>query len=314
MRQQVLWRVHQSADRTIAWDELDKIVAAVDAAGLRLLLCVVQAPDWATGVPGVSGFPDAAHRADYAAFLAAIAARYGSKVAAFEIWNEMNLASENDGRPVPPAANYLDLLVQAYDAIKAVRPETMVISGGAGPTEWGKGRDVAVSDLVFMRELFAEPRFWSHIDIVGVHVFGFANPPDTLWPEAPGPGPRWRDSREFYFRRVEDIRALMVDAGHPERQLWMTEFGWATANDSPLHEFGNDVSFTQQAAYLSRAFEIGRHTYTPWLGAMFVWNLNFAVTWREVGTPLHEQGAYGILNGDWTPRPALTALSAMPKP
>lgn len=314
VRQQVLWRDHQAADGTITWDELDQIVAAVHGAGMKLLLCVVQAPDWATGIPGKSGFPDAAHRPAYAAFLAAIATRYGPQVAGFEIWNEMNLASENDGRPVPETANYVDLLAYAYDAVKAVSPQTLIVSGGPGPTEWGRGRTVAISDRQFFAEMFANPRYWTHIDITGVHVFGYGNPPDTLWPDTPGPGPGWRESREFYFRRIEDIRALMVQTGHADRPLWMTEFGWATANDSPLHEFGNGNSFDQQAAYLVRAFQIGRHSYTPWLGAMFVWNLNFAVTWRDTGTPLHEQGAYGILNADWSPRPAYTALAGMPKP
>ena len=313
VRQQVHWRDLQKQDGTINWKELDKIVEAVDDAGLKLLLDVVQAPEWVAGGPGQTGFPDAAHREDYGVFLAAIVQRYGEKVAAFEIWNEMNLASENGGRPVPPTSDYVELLIVAYNAIKTARPETLVISGGAGPTEWHGGRDVAISDLIFYRELFADPRFWTHIDHVGVHVFGYANPPDTLWPEAPGPGTEWVNSGEFYFRRIEAVRALMVEAGHPEFQMWMTEFGWATANNSPLHLFGNSNSFEQQAAYFQRAFEIGRSTYTPWLGAMMVWNLNFAVVWEQVGDPLHEQAAYGVLNSDWSPRPAYTRLAELPK-
>ena len=313
IRQQVLWRAHQSADRSIAWEELDQVVEGASKAGRKLLLCVVQAPDWATGTPGVTGFPDAAHRADYAAFLAAIAARYGDKVTGFEIWNEMNLASENGGRPVPPTSDYVDLLVQAYNAVKAINPAALIVSGGPGPTEWGRGRDVAISDLQFFREMFADPRFWTHTDVVGVHVFGYANPPWTLWPEQPGPFPDWRDSREFYFRRVEDVRTEMVRAGFGHRQLWMTEFGWATANNTPMHEFGANNSFEKQAEYLLRAFEMGRTTYAPWLGAMFVWNLNFAVTWDGAGNPMHEQAAYGILNRDWSPRPAYEALARMPK-
>ena len=314
IRQQVLWRAHQSADRTIAWTELDQLVAGVDQAGGKLLLCVVQAPDWATGAPGMTGFPDAAHRADYAAFLAAIAARYGEKVAGFEVWNEMNLASENGGRPVPPTADYVDLLAQTYTAVKAANPAALIVSGGAGPTEWGRGRDVAISDLTFYREMFADPRFWAHTDMVGVHVFGYANPPHTLWHEQPGPYPDWRDSREFYFRRIEDVRAEMVRAGYGYRQMWLTEFGWATANNTPMHEFGHNNSFEKQAEYLLQAFDMGRTTYAPWLGAMFVWNLNFAVTWEGAGNRMHEQAAYGILNHDWSPRPAYRALAEMPKP
>jgi hypothetical protein len=48
----------------------------------------------------------------------------------------------------------------------------------------------------------------------------------------------------------------------------------------------------------------------PWVGNMFLWNLNFAVTWSETDPPqpLHEQAAFGILHGDWTPRPAYLAI------
>src|SRR5690606_23386032 len=123
----------------------------------------------------------------------------------------------------------------------------------------------------------------------------------------------WRNSREFYFRRVEDIRGVMVANGMGDKQIWITEFGWATANNTPGYEYGNSISYEQQAAYIIRAFEKGRYEYAPWVGAMFVWTLNFAVPWRAAGNEFHEQAAFGVLNGDWSPRPAWTAIQAMPK-
>ncbi len=188
-----------------------------------------------------------------------------------------------------------------------------MISTALAPSE-STNRALAVTDLHFFRALFAMPAFWSHVDAVGVHVFGCANPPDTLWPIKPGRGMGWTNSREFYFRRVEDVRAAMLESGHGDRQIWITEFDWATANNTPGHEFGNQVSFEQQAAYLVQAFEMGRYDYSPWVGAMFVWNLNFAVTWQNVGNSLHQMAAYGVLNGNWSPRPAYYALQQMPKP
>ena len=74
------------------------------------------------------------------------------------------------------------------------------------------------------------------------------------------------------------------------------------------------MSFQQQADYLVQAFTMGRREYSPWIAAMFVWNLNFAVTWQDAGDPLHQMAAYGILNGDWSPRPAYAAIQRMPKP
>lgn len=313
VRQQVHWKDHQSADGQIAWGELDTIVAAAEARQVKLFLSVLQAPDWATGIPGVAGLPDRMHFAHYAAFVGALAQRYQGRVHAYQIWNEINLPAENGLQAIPDANYYVDLLAQASVAIKAADPQALVISTSLAPTE-STNPVVGVSDLRFFRALFAIPAFWKHVDAVGVHVFGCANPPNTLWPTKPGQGTGWTDSREFYFRRIEDVRAAMVESGHGNRQIWITEFGWATTNNTPGHEFGSQVSLEQQAAYLVEAFEMGRYEYSPWVGAMFVWNLNFAVTWQNAGNPLHQMAAYGVLNGDWSPRPAYRALQQMPKP
>lgn len=313
VRQQVQWKDHQGADRQIAWGELDTIVAAAQQQRVNLLFSIVQAPDWATGLSGITGLPDRAHLGDYAAFVGALAQRYRGRVQAYEIWNEINLAPENGIQPIPEPNYYVDLLTQAAATIRAADPDARIISTPLAPTESGNRRE-AISDLVYAQALFTDPRFWDSIDAVGVHVFGTANPPDTIWPDRPGPGPGWNQSREFYFRRVEDIRRLMVTSGHGNRSIWITEFGWATANNTPGHEFGNQISFQQQADYLVKALDMGRYEYAPWVGAMFVWNLNFAVAWAGAGNPLHQMASYGILNADWSPRPAYTAIQAMPKP
>ncbi|MGB9632130.1 MAG: hypothetical protein ACPL8I_02270, partial [Chloroflexaceae bacterium] len=92
----------------------------------------------------------------------------------------------------------------------------------------------------------------------------------------------------FYFRRIEDTRNILVANGMADRQIWITEFGWATRNNTPGYEYGNSISFETQAAWLTRALEIGRYEWAPWVGAMFIWNLNFAIPWRYYGNELHE--------------------------
>lgn len=313
VRQQVHWKDHQSSDGSITWGELDSVVAAAERRGLKLLLSVTQAPDWATGIPGVSGLPDREHLPSYAAFTGALAQRYRGRVQAYEIWNEINLASENGEQAVPAPDYYVELLMHAYRSIKANDAGAIVVSTPLAPTEWRGDQRFAISDVTYAHALFADERFWRFQDFVGVHVFGCANPPATIWPERPGSGPGWIDSREFYFRRVEDIREAMLEAGHGERQIWITEFGWATANDTPGHEFGNRVSFEQQAAYLAEALRMGQADYAPWVAAMFVWNLNFSVAWQDAGMPLHQMASYSIVNGDWSPRPAYQAITALAK-
>ncbi len=95
-------------------------------AGTKVLLDVVNTPSWETGssnehTPPVD--PQA-----FAAFVGAIAQRYGTKVSAYEIWNEEDSASWWAGGPDPTA--YAQLLKAVYPAIKAANPSATVVLGG----------------------------------------------------------------------------------------------------------------------------------------------------------------------------------------
>ena len=68
----------------------------------------------------------------------------------------------------------------------------------------------------------------------------------------------------------------MLKHGLAAKPVWVTEFGWATQNTSQYYEYGNQMSFEQQADYLVRAVQYTHTHYAGWLTGMFVWNLNFA--------------------------------------
>ena len=310
IRQQVRWMDLHDRSGAIYWGELDDIVRDCHEAGVSLLLSIVAAPSWATP-NGRNGMPSREHFQDFFYFVGEMAKRYKGRVQAYEIWNEQNLAVENGGR-VANASHYMDMLVGAYEAIKANDPAAIVVSGAPSSTETNRP-DIALSDITFLRQMFADPRFRSHADVVGVHPGGASNPPDTLWPDNPGPGPGWVNSREFYFRRVEDVRAAMLDYGLGDMKIWITEFGWATKNNTPGYGFGNNISYEEQAEWIVRAFQMGSRDYAPWVGGMFLWQLNFAIPWKYNGNEFHEQASYGVLNGDWSPRPSYLAIQAMPK-
>jgi hypothetical protein len=311
VRQQVRWMDLHDRSGAIYWAELDDIVRDANDMGVKLFISVVAAPGWATD-NGRNGLPNRANIGQFAYFMGEMAKRYRGRVGAYQIWNEQNLAVENGGR-VASAALYMDVLVAGARAIKANDPYAIVVSGPPAATETNNP-NIAISDLAFFRQMFADPRFREVVDAIGVHAGGTSNPPDSMWPDRPGPGPNFVTSREFYFRRVEDYRALALQFGLGDRQMWITEFGWATRNNTPGYEFGNQISFEQQAEWIVRAFQIGRREYAPWMGAMFLWNLNFAVPWAQRNAnPLHEQASFGIVNGDWSPRPAYLALQRMPK-
>ncbi len=317
IRQQVRWMDLHDASGAIYWAELDNIVADASSKNVKLLLSVVTSPTWAGG----PGMPRRENFGDFANFMGQMAARYRGRVHAYQIWNEQNRACENggdcasaggSGGRVASADYYVDLLEAAYQAIKGSDPMAIVVSGAPASTDTNRA-DIAISDIEFVRQMAVNPKFRRSVDAIGLHPGGHYNPPDTKWPDRPGPGPNWRNSSEFYFRRIEDTRAILAANGMGDRQIWITEFGWATANNTPGYEYGNSISFDTQAQWIGRALEIGRYEWAPSVGGMFVWNLNFAIPWRYFGNEQHEQAAFGVLNGDWTPRPAFNTIQAFPK-
>jgi hypothetical protein len=312
VRQQVHWKDTEidtggTGDR-YSWDQLDVIVEAVNAYDLKLMVSIVRSPAQYTA-DGSDGLPeDPTNLGD---FVEDMAERYGDQIHAYEIWNEQNLAHETGGViTIEDAGRYVEMVMESYTRIKAINPDAYVVVGAPSPTNFYDPA-VGISDLEYFRAMYEyrDGIITDYFDVQGVHPAGSANPPDTLWPDNPSDAQGWNDHSTFYFRHVENVRDVMVEYGMDDHQIWLTEFGWATENVSPGYEYGNQVSFEDQAEYITQAM---RRTYEeyPWIGNMFLWNLNFAVTWSQVDPPqpLHEQAAFGILNPDWSPRPSYLAI------
>ncbi len=305
VRQQVWWRDIEGAKGSYNWDELDNVVAAVGRHNRKLLVSIVRAPSWAT-VDGGYGMP--ADPNDLGDLLYAMATRYRGQIQAYEIWNEQNYAVENDGY-VEGAGRYVELLKVAFTRIKEADPHAMVLFGPLTPTGVNDP-NIAIDDLTYLQEAYAyqEGIVRQYFDVLAVHVAGSNNPPDTLWPDNPGPG-GWSDHSSHYFRHVELVRQVMEAAGDADKQVWITEFGWASIEGiaeapAPGYEYAAENTAQQQSDYLVQALEMGRTQYQPWLGAMFIWNLNFA----PITPPTDEKAAFGLLNAAWEPRPAYEAV------
>jgi hypothetical protein len=323
VRQQIVWKDVEGPQGTYAWGELDKIVDDVAAHKFKLLVNIVQAPSFYTS-DGKNGLPqDPKALGD---FVDALAKHYGAKISAYEIWNEQNLATENGGHvTVEDAGHYVDILVECYNRIKAVNPDAVVLAGA--PSSSGvndPSRAVADEDYYRAMYKYKDGIIKSHFDAQGVHPGGAANPPNTFYPEnpswiegcSPAPDHCWNDHPTHYFRHVEDVRKFMEEEGVGDHQIWITEYGWATPNNTPGYEFGNFVTLDQQSEYITSAIKQVYKKYrypdgSPWVGVMFLWNMNFAVLWGQQGNPEHEQASFSILNPDYSPRPAFLALQGL---
>lgn len=319
VRQQIHWKDMEGPEPgNYAWGDFDAIVEDVANHNLKLLVSVVKSPDFYNETNGLPRDPK-----PLGDFLEALMKRYGNKIGAVEVWNEQNLARENGGRvTLEDAGHYVEVLAEAYRRIKAISPGTYVLA--APPSSTGFNReDVAVPDEDFYRAMYSYKNgmIKDYFDAQAVHPGGAANPPQYLYPDEPYTVPNcppelgscWTNDATHYFRHIENVRRFMVEEGVGDHQIWVTEFGWATANNTPGYEFGNFVTPEQQAQYTVDAMKWAHEKYrnpdgSSWIGVMFLWNMNFAVIWGGQGNPNHEEASFGLLNPDWSPRPVFDAV------
>lgn len=250
------------------WTNTDRIVDQVEAYGLKLIVRLSEDPDrpfWAGSAPGNAGL--------FAEFAGAVARRYAGRIYAYQVWNEPNLAREWGGKR-PDPAGYARLLKGAYAAIKAADPNAIVVTAGMAPT--GTDSEIAMPDDKFYDLMYQAMGGNSngYFDMLGVHGAGFAAAPEVSPDETAANKVPYGGERFFAFRRVEDIRAIMVRYGDANKKVVVLEFGWTTDNrpDSPYYWHGAGAGITEElkGKYLVRALEWARANWQPWIGLMSV--------------------------------------------
>jgi hypothetical protein len=237
------------------------------------------------------------------------------------IYNEVNLVGES-GQINP--GRYVETLKQGYKGVKAADQGAIILSAAMAPTgvqdplgTRAADAEPVVTDLWYLEEMFKynDGEVRSYYDVLGTHPYGFNNPPETKWPDDPNLDPafpydagkksvNWYNlHNSFYFRRIEEQRAIMERYGDGAKQMWVTEYGWCS--DYREDGYGECKYNTQQEQgdYIVRAIDYA-HEYYPWMGVMFLWNLNFSIFQPWYTGPSH----FAILNADWSGRPAYFAL------
>ncbi|MCA1666857.1 MAG: hypothetical protein LC793_05535 [Thermomicrobia bacterium] len=317
IRQQVRWASYEPTKGQFGNDyvlQVDALVNTTAAKGDKLLLSIETSPAWAGNSGGLPNNPK-----DIGDLLGFMANRYKGKVAAYEVWNEENLASETGGQVNVGA--YIPVLKAGYQALKASDPNITVVFGGLTPTGVTGHPEVALDDGQYLQQIYAinNGEVKKYYDVLGAHPGSNCNPPDNSYPDKlptnpcgtdPDGGRSFTKDNSFYFKRILQLRAMMEQNGESGKQMWLTEFGWdSTPNPPDAYKYAIYNSEAQQAQYLVRAFELGK-SY-PWMGVMFVWNLNFQFTLgNDTG---NEKYGWGVLHSDGSPRPAYTALKNMTK-
>lgn len=229
-------------------------------------------------------------------------------VAAWEIGNEPNIDAAFGWGTTPDVAAYKERLCAAYTKIKSQQPQAIVVSAGLAPV--GRLTNAhQIDEREFLAQLL-DMGGGACLDVVGYHPYGYSADYDAA-PDVESADPTQNCVQGFCFRSAEIMYAIMQAHGAGDKKMWATEFGWITrppdhclADESWYGRAWQIVSDEKQASNLAGAFQYA-DAHWPWMGAMFIFNLDFNVA----AYPECEQMRfYGVQD-----RPAESALTALPK-
>lgn len=246
--------------------------------GFKILLGVIGSKD------ALAADPDG-YAQEYATFVRALAEAGAD---AIEIWNEPNIDREWPAGQIN-GANYTKLLATAYNAIKEVNPNTIVISGAPAPTGFfgaaGCGAG-GCNDDVFMQQMAAAGAA-QYMDCVGLHYNEGVMPPTANSGDPRGEYPT------YYFQSMTN-RASNAFPGTP---ICYTELGYLSGEGmgAPIPGAFNwspddPVTVAEHASYLAGAAAAAAQRGDVRL--MIVWNVNFT---RWDTDPM---GGYAIIRPD----------------
>ncbi len=182
---------------------LDRLVSDAAKGGIHVIATADSTPCWASSAPAsllrkcVTGGSTAANAwpprepSAYAAFVAYLAARYGTRLAAIEIWNEPDQANEAYFAGPEKPQHYAAVLRAAYPAIKQANPNVKVLAGS-----------LVGSNGVFLRALYAAG-IKGYYDGLAVHFYNL-----TLGS----------------LRAIHETQLVNGD----NTPLWLDEFGWSS--------------------------------------------------------------------------------------
>jgi hypothetical protein len=249
---------------------------------------------------GIVGFPN--QMGNYDAYVQGYADFVGQVAAlgpdAIEVWNEPNIAREWPSGDMLNGERYTQLLVAAYNAIKAANPNVIVISGAMAPT----GAEAAfpgqvVNDDRFMQQM-RNAGATNYMDCLGLHYNEGTTAPSASSGAAQGDN--------FPTRYYGTMLARGANI-FPERPVCWTELGYLSGEGmgAPIpgtFSWANGNTVAEQAAWLAEAASIAAQSGR--VRMMIIWNVNFTLWGAD------PMGGYAIIRPDGT-CPACASLGSV---
>jgi hypothetical protein len=308
------------ADPAYHWNAIDAAVRDASSRGLRVVLAITWAPNWAEGPgrPSADVAPQGTWKpnpGDVGDFARAIATRYSGSfgglpaVRYWQLWAEPNLAvnlgPQFSGKTPVGFEVYRPMLDAFYANLKAVTSQNVVISGGTAPYGGltpARGLTFQrMQPLTFWKGLLCEPvggKKKRKKKGKGKKAAAGCTPPrfDIAAHHPINVGAPTRHALNPDDASTPDIGKLrkVIRRGVGNKPIWATEIWW---NSNPP---SRGVSLKTQARYLSQSFYL-------------LWKQHVdAAFWFEL-RDLQPNGrdpipTCGLLFRDYSPKPAFQAF------
>lgn len=284
-----------SLDCVSAWAKYDNIVDLAEQYDMRLQVRLSNPPSWTHADPALGTFAPPDDIQDYVNYARTVAQRYAGRITHYQIWNEPNIYPEWGNQDANPEA-YTQMLCQTYDALKAVDPEIVVISGALAPTNAMGGADL--NDFIFLQRML-DAGAADCFDVLSMQGYGLNSAPSD----------RRMRPQTVTFARPIYIRDLLVRNGHPEKPIWISEAAWnpvpepeEVPNIDARYNFGQ-VSEEQAARYMVEGYARMQREWN-WSGVMFYWFFKRPADYEQNQSFYY----FRMVEPDFTPLPVYDAL------
>jgi hypothetical protein len=265
---------------------IDRMIGGLGRCGIPTELTVLGTPCWTSTDPRISPsycsptswrFPPR-DTSTFGDVISWALQRWGSSLAALEVWNEPN----SPWFWLGSAQQYVALVSEAVDARNASGSQVPILAGA-----------LAGADTGYLRSLYAagmrgQGGISMHPYTLCLSAAAFANPASGSCrrPKAPQ-----RSGHRSIFRAgIASVHRTMLSAGDPGG-LWLTEFGYPSCPATPYC-----VRQSTQARWVATSLRLAASL--PYVRAAIVFSL------RDIGNTLDWNDRFGLLARDFTPRPS----------
>jgi polysaccharide biosynthesis protein PslG len=255
-------------DTISSWQKYDRIVDLAEENDLGMIVRLSTPPNWSRAEnydtpAGIKAPPD--DYQDFVNYAVAVAEHYRGRIRYYQVWNEPNIYPEWGEDFVNPA-DYTRLLCMTYEALKAVDPQIVVISGTIAPTNSLDGY-YGYHDLVFLQNLY-DNGAGECFDVLSAQGYGLNSSPYD----------RRESAVHLSFSRHIAYRDIMLRNGDAHKPIWLSEVAWNPILDAwrPIEEIAGAYNYgavtnEQAAAYLPQAFDRANQEW-PWVGQLSYWH------------------------------------------